>query len=114
MYVIFYIANVDDSSYKNQKHIIIHLCTYIIKYSSTYLIVGIGRKSYGFWKFCALKTNLAIDFIRKNPLECIGWANCNDAVSWLNEVKTRIFWPTANFENFEINLYFIYLPACLL
>ena len=26
----------------------------------------------------------------------------NDAVSWLNEAKTRIFQPTANFENFEI------------
>ena len=39
------------------------------------------------------------------------WLGCNDVVAWLNKVKTQIFWPTANFENFEINLYFIYLPA---
>ena len=37
----------------------------------------------------------------------------NDAVSWLNEAKTRIFQPTAYFENFKIHLYFICLPACL-
>ena len=40
----------------------------------------------------------------------------NDAVfymSWLNEAKTRIFQPTANFEIFEIYLYFVCLPACL-
>ena len=36
----------------------------------------------------------------------------DDAVSWSNEAKTRIFQPTANFENFEINLYFVCLPAC--
>ena len=36
----------------------------------------------------------------------------NDAVSWLNKAKTRIFQPTANFEIFEIYLYFISLPAC--
>ena len=34
------------------------------------------------------------------------WLGYNDAVSLLNEVKTRIF-PTANFENFEIRQ-----PAC--
>ena len=34
----------------------------------------------------------------------------NDAVSWLNDVKTRIFQPTANFENF---LYFVCQPASL-
>ena len=37
----------------------------------------------------------------------------NDDVSWLNEAKTRIFHPTANFENFDIYLYFVCLPACL-
>ena len=36
----------------------------------------------------------------------------NDAVSWLNEAKTQIFQPTANFENFEIYLYFVCQPAC--
>ena len=30
------------------------------------------------------------------------WLDYNDAVSWLNEAKTRIFQPTANLENFEI------------
>ena len=41
------------------------------------------------------------------------WLGYNDAVSWLNEAKTRIFQPTANFEIFEIYLYFVCLPACL-
>ena len=40
------------------------------------------------------------------------WLGYNDAVSWLNEAKTRIFQPTANFEIFEIYLYFVCLPAC--
>ena len=35
-----------------------------------------------------------------------------DAASWLNEAKTRIFQPTANFENFEIYLFFVCLQAC--
>ena len=42
------------------------------------------------------------------------WLGYNDAVSSLNEAKTRIFQPTANFENFEIRLYFVSQPACLL
>ena len=40
------------------------------------------------------------------------WLGYNDAVSWLNEAKTRIFQSTANFEIFEIYLYFVCLPAC--
>ena len=36
---------------------------------------------------------------------------CNDAVPWLNEVTSQIFRPIANFENFEIHLYFICQPA---
>ena len=39
------------------------------------------------------------------------WLGYNDAVSSLNEVKTRIFQPTANFENFEIRLYFVSQPV---
>ena len=39
------------------------------------------------------------------------WLGYNDAVSWLNKAKTRIFQPTANFEIFEIYLYFVCLPA---
>ena len=36
-----------------------------------------------------LKINLAIGFIQKNPAG-MHWLSYNDAVSWLNEVKTRI------------------------
>ena len=39
------------------------------------------------------------------------WLGYYDAVSWLNKAKTRVFQPTANFENFEIYLYFVCLPA---
>ena len=63
-----------------------------------------------FGKTRALKINLAIGFIRKN---CIGKAVANDAVPQLNEAISRIFRPTANFENFEIHLYLVSLPACL-
>ena len=41
------------------------------------------------------------------------WLGCNDAVSCLNEAKTRIFQPTANFKIFEIYLYFVCQPASL-
>ena len=58
------------------------------------------------------KINLAIGFIPKKPAG-IHWLGYNDAVSWLNEAKTQIFQPTANFENFEIYLYFVCLPASL-
>ena len=58
------------------------------------------------------KINLAIDFIRKKPTG-MHWLGYNDAVSSLNEAKTRIFQPTANFEIFEIHLYFVSQPACL-
>ena len=40
------------------------------------------------------------------------WLDYNDAVSWLNKAKTRIFQPTANFENFKIYLCFVCQPAC--
>ena len=39
------------------------------------------------------------------------WLGYNDAVSSLNEAKTQIFQPTANFENFKIRLYFVSQPA---
>ena len=57
------------------------------------------------------KINLAIGFIRKKPTG-MHWLGYNDAVSWLNKAKTRIFQPTANFEIFEIYLYIVCLPAC--
>ena len=49
-----------------------------------------------------LKINLAIGFIRKKPAG-MHWLGYNDAVSWLNEAKTRIFHPTAKFKIFETN-----------
>ena len=58
------------------------------------------------------KINLSISFIRKKPAG-MHWLGYNDAVSSLNEVKTRIFQPTANFKNFKIRLYFVSLPASL-
>ena len=63
-------------------------------------------------KISCFKINLAIGFIRNKPTG-MHWLGYNDAVSWLNKAKTRIFQPTANFEIFEIYLYFISLPACL-
>ena len=64
-------------------------------------------------KFCALKINLAIGFTRKNRLECIGKAVMMLHVPWLNEAISGMFRPTANFENFEIHLYFVCQPASL-
>ena len=62
-------------------------------------------------EFSHFKINLAISFIRKTlaGMHCLGY---NHAASSLNEAKSRIFQPTANFENFEIRLYFVSLPAC--
>ena len=48
----------------------------------------------------------------KKPAE-MHWLGYNDAVSSLNKAKTRIFQPTANFENFKIRLYFVSQPASL-
>ena len=39
------------------------------------------------------------------------WLVYNDAVSSLNKLKTQVFQPTANYENFEINLYFVSQPS---
>ena len=39
------------------------------------------------------------------------WLGYNDAVSWLNKAKTQIFQSIANFEIFEIYLYFVCQPA---
>ena len=41
------------------------------------------------------------------------WLGYINGVSWLNKAKTRVFQPTANFENFKIYLYFVCQPACL-
>ena len=62
-------------------------------------------------KISHLKIDLAIGFIRRKPAG-MHWLGYSDTVSWLNEAKTRIFQPTANFEIFEIYLYFVCLPAC--
>ena len=58
----------------------------------------------------ALKNQPCNRFYPKKPAG-MHWLGYNDAVSWLNEAKTRIFQPTANFEIFEIYLYFVCLPA---
>ena len=41
------------------------------------------------------------------------WLGYNDAVSWLNEAKPRIFQPTANFENLPVLCLPASQPACL-
>ena len=62
-------------------------------------------------KIRALKINLAIGFTRENRLECIGKAVMMLSLPWLNKSTSRVFRPTANFENFEIHLYFVCQPA---
>ena len=56
------------------------------------------------------KINLPIGFTRKIRLECIGKAVMMLYLG-LNEATSRIFRTIANFENFEIYLYFVCLPA---
>ena len=73
------------------------------------IIVGIGQKLYGFQKFRALNQPFNKLYLKKPT--GMHWLGYNDAVSSLNEAKTRIFQPTANFENFEIHLYFVSQPA---
>ena len=63
-------------------------------------------------KILRFKINLAIGLYSKKTAG-IHWLGYNDAVSWLNKAKTRIFQPTVNFEIFEIYLYFVCQPACL-
>ena len=58
----------------------------------------------------ALKNQPCSRLYPKKPAE-MHWLGYNHTVSWLNEAKTRIFEPTANFEIFEIYLYFVSLPA---
>ena len=55
------------------------------------------------------KINLAIRFVQGKSIG-MHWLGYNNE---LNEAKTRIFQPTANFENFEIRLYFVSEPASL-
>ena len=67
------------------------------------LIVGIGKKSYGFMNFRTLK-KLYNTFPLKTP--GMHFYCCNDAVPWLNEAKSRIFRCTVIVKNFQIHLYF--------
>ena len=61
--------------------------------------------------FRTLKTSFTIDFTWKTP--GMHFYCCNDAVPWLNKAKSRIFWCTVIFKNFQIHLYFVcHLPAC--
>ena len=38
---------------------------------------------------------------------------CNDAVPWLNEAKSRILQYAVIFKNFQIYLYFVWLPSAI-
>ena len=64
-------------------------------------------KLYGFPIFRTSENNLPIGFTQKNRLECIGKA----VMMLYLEATSRIFRPTANFENFKIHLYFVCQPA---
>ena len=75
-------------------------------------MVGIDQKSYDFWKILRFKNQPCNRLYLKKPTG-MRWLGYNDAVPWLNQAKTQIFQPTANFEIFEINLYFICLPVTL-
>ena len=47
---------------------------YMVSLSMIYLIVGVGKKSYGFMNFCTLKNKLYNRFYPKKHLECISTA----------------------------------------
>ena len=64
-------------------------------------------------KFCDLKIKLVIGFNQKTSWNA-GKAVMMLYLNWLNTVTSRIFPPTANFENFKIHLYFVCLPATCL
>ena len=91
----------------------LHGYSYIQNISLSTIVLNSRDWSEIVWlpKISHLKIDLAIGFIRRKPAG-MHWLGYNDAVSWLNEAKTRIFQPTANFEIFEIYLYFVCLPAC--
>ena len=103
----------------------LHICTCVRTYTSIMLTIQyiyislstlvLNSRDWSeiVWlpEISRFKINLAISFIRKKPAG-MHWLGYNDTVSSLNEVKTRIFQPTANFENFEIHLYFVSQPAC--
>ena len=57
--------------------------------------------SYPLFPYCMASEKFAKNqpynrFYPKKPAG-MHWSGCNDAVPWLNEAKTRIFQPTANF-----------------
>ena len=86
---------------------------YCVRISLSTIVLNSRDWSEIVWlpKILRFKINLAIGFIWKKPTG-MHWLGYNDAVSWLNEAKTQIFQPTANFEIFEIYLYFVCLPPC--
>ena len=59
-----------------------------------YMVVGIGQKSYSFWKFCALTINLAIGFIQEPT--GMHWLGYNDAVPNSGKFSKVIFLKMAN------------------
>ena len=74
----------------------------IIKYGNT------CKKSYSFINYSILKNSLTIHFTEKPP--GMHQCSCNDAVPWLNTVKSRLFQSTVNFKHFKIHLH---SSACL-
>ena len=94
-------------------YIMISAINYNMQVSLSTLVLNSRDWSEIVWlpEISRFKINLAISFIRKK-LAGMHWLGYNDTVSSLNEAKTRIFQPTANFENFEIHLYLVSQPAC--
>ena len=91
---------------------LLHICSILVCISLSTLVLNSRDWSEIVWlpEISRFKINLAISFIRKKPAG-MHWLGYNDAVSSLNEAKTQILQPTANFENFEIRLYFVSQPA---
>ena len=77
--------------YAYSAHSFVSLSTVVLNSRDWYEIVWLPEISH-------FKINLAIGFIQKT-----GW----------NALVSGMFRPTANFEIFEIHLYFVCLPACL-
>ena len=66
-----------------------HICAWVNCLSLSTIVLNSRDWSEIVWlpEILYLKINLAIGFIRKNPA-AMHWLGYNDAVSWLNEVKT--------------------------
>ena len=88
-------------------------CSYILAQSLNTVVLNSKDWSEIIWlpEISCFKNQTCNRLYPKKPtgMRRLGY---NEAVSWLNEAKARIFQPTANFENFKIYLYFVCQPAC--